>query len=86
LVGPVGVDLDMITDVLSTALKLYNYNADPLRVTGLMRVIPSDIKIDDSDYLKRIMTRIDYADDACKRIGRADALAAVVPSRLIQSD
>ncbi len=72
----------MISDVLSTALKLYNYNDEVLRITELMKVIPSNINIDDSDYLTRIKTRIGYADDACKRLGRADALAAIIPSAI----
>ncbi len=80
LVGPVGVDLDMITEVLTTALKLYNYNTEALKVTELMKIIPSKVVIDDNDYLTRITSRIAYADDACRRLRRPDALAAVIPN------
>ena len=80
LVGPVGVDLDMITEVLTTTLKLYNYTTMVLRVTQLMRIIPSNVQIKDDDYLDRIKTRIGYADDVCRRLNRRDALAAIIPN------
>jgi deoxycytidylate deaminase len=45
-----------------------------------MKVIPSTIVINEDSYLQRIMSRIRYADDACQRLRRQDALAAIIPS------
>jgi len=80
IVGPVGVDIDMITDVLITELNRQQYYSRVLKVTSLMEVIPSNIVLRDDNYLERIKSRISYANDVCKRLGRKDALAAIVPS------
>ncbi|MGJ5092179.1 anti-phage dCTP deaminase [Bradyrhizobium oligotrophicum] len=77
LVAPVGVDLDMIIEVLRTELILQKYNTSILQVTEIMRDVPSNIILKDEPYLDRINTRIDYADEICSRIEREDALAAI---------
>ncbi len=77
LVAPVGVDLDMIIEVLTTELILQKYNISTIQVTEIMRDVPSNIVLQDEPYLERINTRIEYADEICSRIEREDALAAV---------
>jgi len=77
LVAPVGVDLDMIIEVLTSELILQKYNASPIHVTEIMRDVPSYIVLQDEPYLERINTRIEYADEICSRIEREDALAAI---------
>ena len=82
VVGPVGVDLDMIIEVLTTQLQRQNYWSHIVHVTTLMREIPSNIKLSDDNYFDKIKSRIEYADDVCKRLNRADALAAVTLSAI----
>jgi cytidine deaminase len=82
VVGPVGVDLDMIIEVISTQLKRQNYTFDVIHVTTLMKEIPSNIVLKDDNYFDRIKSRIEYADDICKRLARADALAAITLSAI----
>jgi hypothetical protein len=80
VVGPVGVDLDMIIDVLTTELNRQKYSSEVVRVTQLMKVVPSNIEIRDDNYLDRITSRIAYANDVCSSLKRQDALAAIIPS------
>ncbi len=75
IVGPVGVDLDMIIEALTTQLKRQNYSFSVIHVTSLMKQIPSNIKLKEDNYFDKIKSRIQYADDVCRRLSRADALA-----------
>lgn len=77
LVAPVGVDLDMIIEVLTTELILQKYNTSTIHVTQIMQDVPSNIVLKEEPYLDRITTRIDYADEICNRVEREDALAAI---------
>jgi hypothetical protein len=85
LVAPVGVDLDMIIEVLTTELILQKYNISTIHVTEIMRDVPSNITLQDEPYLERINTRIAYADEICSRIerevGRTEIRRSVPPSR-----
>ncbi len=85
LVAPVGVDLDMIIDVLTTELSLQKYKTSTLHVTEIMKDVPSDVVIKNEPYLERIQTRIEYADEICQRIKREDALAAITISAVQSS-
>jgi cytidine deaminase len=85
LVAPVGVDLDMIIEVLTTELSLQKYITSTIHVTEVMRDVPSNITIKDEPYLDRIRTRIEYADEICSRIEREDALAAITISAIQSS-
>jgi len=85
LVAPVGVDLDMIIEVLSTELSRQKYNASLIKVTTSMLDIPSSIEIVPHPYLESIKSRIDYADDICEQLKRQDALAAIAISA-VQSE
>lgn len=77
LVAPVGVDLDMIIEVLSTELKRQNYNSSLIKITTIMQEVPSNEKIVPDPYLDSIMSRIKYADDICEQLERQDVLAAI---------
>jgi cytidine deaminase len=85
LVGPVGVNIDMICEVLSSELSRQNYLASKVHVTAIMRDVPSKIAIVPEPYVESIESRIRYADDICERLGRQDALAAITISA-IQSE
>ncbi len=54
LVAPVGVDLDMIIEVLTTELILQKYNTSSIHVTEIMRDVPSNIVLRHEPYLERI--------------------------------
>lgn len=77
LVAPVGVDLDMIIEALSTALKRQNYDSSLIKITSIMQDVPSSEKIISDPYRDSIMSRIKYADDICDQLKRQDALAAI---------
>src|SRR6266436_2684408 len=85
LVAPVGVNLDMVIEVLITELNLQNYGYKVLHVTEIMKDVPSNIEIKNGPYLDRIKTRIAYADEICSRIEREDALAAITISAIQSS-
>jgi cytidine deaminase len=65
LVAPIGVDLELVAEVLSQSLKEMNYQAHQFRVTKLMREIPTSLTIADSPTfnLSRIAshTQMKYA-------------------------
>lgn len=82
IVAPVGVDLDMVIEVLNTELNLQKYRCSVLQITQIMREVPSNIEINDNLYLDRIKTRIAYADEICSRLEREDALAALAISAI----
>ena len=63
----------MIIEALSSQLKRQNYSYDVIRVTSLMQEIPSKVEIKDDNYFDKIKSRIEYADDVCKRLGRFHA-------------
>jgi hypothetical protein len=71
------VNLDMISEVLSSELNRQNYSANLVHVTKIMRDVPSKIKIVQEPYVESIQSRIDYADDVCTQLERQDALAAI---------
>src|SRR5436309_4960141 len=52
LVAPIGVDLDVITDLLEQTLREMNYEATRLRLTQLMREIPTGLTLHDSPYVR----------------------------------
>jgi deoxycytidylate deaminase len=85
LVAPVGVDLDMIIEVITTELTCQKYGASLVKVTTIMQDVPSSISIVPEPYLESIKSRIDYADDLCSQLKRQDALAAIAISA-IQSE
>jgi deoxycytidylate deaminase len=85
LVAPVGVNLDMIIEVLNTELSLQKYRSSILHITEIMKDVPSNIEIKNEPYLDRIKTRIAYADEICSRIEREDALAAITISAIQSS-
>ncbi|HTS41476.1 MAG TPA: anti-phage dCTP deaminase [Xanthobacteraceae bacterium] len=82
LVGPVGVNLDMISEVLSSELHQQSYSASLIRVTSIMRDVPSTIEIIPEPYVESIISRIKYADDICEQLKRQDALAAITISAI----
>ncbi len=81
LVAPIGVDLDLVTDVLDQNLREMGYSARLFRLTELMKEVPVDVPIDDSRYVQFYRNRIAYA-NAVRRLLGDDALATMAVSAI----
>lgn len=81
LVAPIGVDLDLVAEVLSQALKEMSYQAHQFRVTKLMREVPTGLSIAEGPYIQSFKDRIAYANEVRRLLGD-DALAALAISAI----
>src|SRR5215472_6818909 len=81
LVAPIGVDLELVAEVLSQSLKEMNYQAHQFRVTKLMREIPTAVTIVETPYIQSFKARISYANEVRRLLGD-DALAALAISAI----
>jgi cytidine deaminase len=81
LVAPIGVDLDIVTDLLEQTLREMEYEARPLRLTQLMREIPIDLPLGDTHYIGSFKERIAYANEVRRQLGD-EALAALAVSAI----
>src|SRR5262249_30699010 len=69
---PIGVDLDLVAEVLSQSLKEMNYQAHQFRVTKLMREISMGLTIAENPYIRSFKDRIAYANEV-RRLLRDEA-------------
>lgn len=81
LVAPIGVDLDNVSNALNDLLREMEYRADLLRLTTLMREVPTDVSIEDRSYVRSFCSKIAYANAICDRLG-SDGLAAMAISAI----
>lgn len=81
LVAPIGVDLDLVAEVLSQSLKEMDYQTHQFRVTSLMREISTGLTVADSPYIQSFKDRIAYANEVRRLLGD-DALAALAISAI----
>lgn len=81
LVAPIGVDLDLVSDVLSDALSEMDYSAHVVRLTKLMREIKVGLPLDSDTYIKSFKQRIEYANEIRDIFGD-EALAALAISAI----
>jgi hypothetical protein len=84
LVGPIGVDLEYVTDVLSEALSSVSYETRVLRVTELMREVNTGLPLDATGYIDSFRQRIAYANKVRDLLQRNDALAILAVSAIRQ--
>jgi hypothetical protein len=82
LVGPIGVDLESVTECLSNALADVGYKACTIRITELMKEVPVGLPLDAAGYIDSFKQRIDYANKVCEVLGRKDALAIMAISAI----
>lgn len=82
LVGPVGVDLGLVEQVLQRLLSEYEYTTSSLRITDLMREVKVVAPLDARSYIDSVRQRIAYANRVCEKIGRKDALAVLAISAI----
>jgi hypothetical protein len=81
LVGPIGVDLELVTSLLTDALRDVGYGATVLRISKIMREVPTEIEIKEHPKIDSFHTRIKYANRVCELLGRSDALAILAIPR-----
>jgi cytidine deaminase len=81
LVAPIGVDLDLVTDVLDHALQEMSYRVHTLRLTALMREVPTDIQLKETSFVERYTSRIEYANEVRYKLGN-EALASLAISAI----
>jgi cytidine deaminase len=84
LVGPIGVDLEYVTDVLGDSLANVGYDAKILRITELMREVDTGLPLDASGYIESFKQRIAYANRVCEMLKRNDALSILAVSAIRQ--
>jgi cytidine deaminase len=81
LVAPVGVDLDLLSEVLVQTLREMNYKAAEFRLTKLMREIPISFPLRESAYIQSVKDRIAYANEVRRLLGD-HAMAALAISAI----
>ncbi|HEY8162610.1 MAG TPA: anti-phage dCTP deaminase [Methylocystis sp.] len=81
LVAPIGVDLDNVTETLTELLREMEYDAALLRLTTLMKEIPTGLSTSGSTYILSYRERIAYANAICTRLGN-EALAGLAISAI----
>jgi len=89
LVGPIGIDMAMVSAKLEMALVSVGYTPVPIRVTELMTEIDTGKVLENStDPLKHYVGRIEYANAVRKKCGDDAALAAlsIVKIRQIRAE
>lgn len=84
LVGPIGVDLEAVTDELGEALRAVGYDSQVFRVTDLMREVNIGLPLDATGYVESFQQRIAYANKVRTQLGRNDALAILAISAIRQ--
>lgn len=84
LVGPIGVDLESVTEELIDALESVGYDAQVFRITDLMREVDVGLPLDGTRYVESFQQRIDYANKVREQLGRNDALAILAISAIRQ--
>lgn len=78
LVGPIGVDMDMVSAQVSLALRGIGYTPVDFRLTKLMRQVAVPVEIDDgADPASHYGSRIDYANAVRSKCEDDAALAAI---------
>jgi hypothetical protein len=82
LVGPIGVNLELVIEQLSTQLKIVGYDTDLVKITDILRDKPFSINIDESSYTKRYLSLISEADRICKDYGSPDFLARLAIAKI----
>lgn len=87
LVGPIGADLDLVTDLLEQTLREMDYEARRFRLTELMREVPVGLPLGDSHYIGSFKERIAYANEVRRQLGdEALAILAVSAIRAFRSE
>ena len=79
--APIGVDLDIVVEALTEHLKEMDYATNLIRLTSLMKEVPTSISLPAASYVASYRHRIAYANDVRRRLGD-DAMAAMAISAI----
>src|SRR5277367_2345414 len=82
LVGPIGVDLNYITQSISDSVASFNYTTYPISITDIMQELVTDVIIDESEVSNSYKTKIEYANELRRRYDSNDILAALAISAI----
>jgi deoxycytidylate deaminase len=82
LVGPIGVDLDSVSEALESSLQRVNYKTHKIRVTELAKSPQIKLKIDDSSYFNKYKSLIEYGNKFRQNAKNRAAFAGVAISRI----
>lgn len=75
IAGPIGIDIDAISQTLTNALQTVDYKTINIRITDEIKNEPTDTpKSDPSDYESLMSYKMDHASDICRRYSSADTL------------
>ena len=67
IAGPIGIDVEGMTDEIGRALSLVGYEHAVVRVTDLMKDHPApDVEQAGSDYFSNMNFKMDYANKLCE--------------------
>ena len=77
LVGAVGTDLALVTDVIAAALDEVAYRTEVVRLSALLKEIDWDLDLPDKPLDEHISKHMDAGDALRETWGRGDALALV---------
>ncbi len=84
LVGPIGVDLESVTEALTAALAGFDYSTQFFRITELMREVKIGLPLDGTGYIESFKQRIAYANKVREQLRRNDGLAILAISAIRQ--
>ncbi|HEX3863813.1 MAG TPA: anti-phage dCTP deaminase [Stellaceae bacterium] len=81
LIAPIGVDLDLIIEVLEQTLREMDYRVLLVRLTQLMREVPVGLSLENTPYIKSFQDRIRYANEVRRQLGN-EALGVLAVSAI----
>lgn len=82
LVGPIGVDMEIVVDALQEALSAVNYNSVNIKISEIMRSDKYKTKINNETYFHYYSSLIEYADEIREKARNNAALAGLAISRI----
>ncbi|MGO4571314.1 anti-phage dCTP deaminase [Microvirga sp. 2TAF3] len=78
IAGPIGVDIDAITDSLFNALRAVRYESQVIKITSEMEFFHSGInKPEEQNFFTEVTYKIDYANALCKKYADSSTLARI---------
>jgi deoxycytidylate deaminase len=78
IAGPIGVDVDAISDCVNSALKNVGYLTVPIKLTDEMKVITAEITIPKkSDFYNDTKYKMDYANRLCNKLKERSTMASI---------
>ena len=80
MVAPIGVNIDLATEVLAQSLKEFQYETEMVRVTNLMKQVEIGLPFDSKNYIEQIRFRIKYGNKLRAEL-QNDALAILSSKR-----